>query len=423
MKNVIREYQKKIIICLCVIAFSIISGFLLLCTVHLLPVDNINKNIQKYITRVEYNEFIDDYVGTRIDTYTDSIMLNEAACPIEAPVIEKAIYNYQVTYLQQYSQQENLLRYLKGEEGYGYVGYTHYWGGHQVFLKILLQFFEYSDIKMMNLILQTMLLVIIIIGFIKKKKDHLVIPITLALLSIVPSVIGVCFQYSSVYYLALIGTAVILWGLEKITAEKIYLLFLLLGICTSYIDFLTFPLITLGIPLLVFVEMEREERRIKDFEKMVFLSFVWGMGYLGMWGGKWILGSLLLPESGAISEALRALRYRGSNEADGNIINLYDVLLENIFVYIKWPLIIVIIIYLIVRLSKSIKNKTFCKKRITDNVILLFPALYPIGWFFISKNHSYHHAFMTYRILSISLLAGLCFISEVTNCNKESMKI
>lgn len=106
---------------------GILLGFLALCLVHLLPTERMFQNVlhsQDVIN--SHAQLIPGYESTTIDNYTDSIMLNEAICPFEGSLIEKVIYNNQVNYYRQYDQQENLLRYLQGEEGYDYQGYSHY---------------------------------------------------------------------------------------------------------------------------------------------------------------------------------------------------------------------------------------------------------------------------------------------------------
>lgn len=123
--NLLKEAGKVMITLLA----GIIIGFLALCLVHLLPVERMYQNVLASKDVINsHAQTIPGYESTAIDNYTDSIMLNEAICPVEAPLLEKVIYNYQVNYYKQYGQQENLLRYLEGEEGYRYQGYTHYWG-------------------------------------------------------------------------------------------------------------------------------------------------------------------------------------------------------------------------------------------------------------------------------------------------------
>lgn len=247
-----KRLGKECIRTVLILIVGILAGFLALCLVHLLPVERMHQNVLEAKDAINaHAQTIPGYVSTSIDNYTDSIMLNEAICPVDVPLIEKVIYNYQVNYFRQYDQQENLLRYLNGEEGYGYQGYTHYWGGHQVVLKLLLLVFDYADILMINLMLQTILAVFIVVGLYRTQKDYVILPFLVAVLTIMPMTIGVCLQFCDIYYILLIGSAYIVWKKDKIKTGKMYLVFLILGMCTSYFDFLTYPLLSLGIPLVI----------------------------------------------------------------------------------------------------------------------------------------------------------------------------
>lgn len=109
---------------------GIIVGFTALCIVHLLPVDRMYRNILGSKDTVNvYEEVVEGYKSTTLDNFTDSIILNQVICPADIPLLEKVVNNYQVNYWKQYSQAENLLKYLEGETGYRYQGYSHYWGG------------------------------------------------------------------------------------------------------------------------------------------------------------------------------------------------------------------------------------------------------------------------------------------------------
>ena len=265
---------------------------------------------------------------------------------------------------------------------------------------------------MFNIFLQTFLIVGIIVGLVKQKKEYLVLPFVAAVLSIMPVAIALCLQYCDVFYITLIGALIIVWKWKEIRAERMYFLFLLLGMCTSYFDFLTYPFVSLGIPLVFFLAVMEKRDFITRFLYTVVCSAAWCVGYLGMWAGKWILGAILLPESEAMSEAIRALTYRGSNQSTAGVVNVWDVLLKNLFVYLKWPTIIMFgalgmyLIYIIV------KNKTLSGKRILENICYLLICLYPAAWYFISKNHSYEHTFMAYRELVILAFSGLCMLAE-----------
>ena len=158
------------------------------------------------------------YESTTVDNFTDSIILNQVICPVNAPVLEKAVYNYQVNYWRGYEQPENLERYLDGEEGFRYQGYTHYWGGYLTVLKPLLLIFDYADILVINIILQTLLAALIIAGLYKTGKKYVILPFLTAVLSMMPITAALCLQLCDVFYIALSVSALIIWKRERIRA-------------------------------------------------------------------------------------------------------------------------------------------------------------------------------------------------------------
>lgn len=348
-----------------ILTVGIFTGFLMLCLVHLLPVDRMYKNVlaSKDIIN-SHAQIIPGYKSTEVDNYTDSIMLNEAICPVEAPLIERVVNNYQVNFYQDYTQQENLLRYLEGGEGYRYQGYSHYWGGHQVLLKILLLRFDYSDILVGNVFLQMLLIVLIVSGLCRTEKQYFIVPYTAAVLSMMPMTIALCIQYCAVFYITLIGSAVIVWKSKDIGTTKMYLLFLLLGMMTSYFDFLTYPLVSLGIPLITALIYAENDKTLMRIFFIIKNSFAWWVGYLGMWGGKWVLGSVLCPESGSLEVAIGSIRYRGSNMAEGMAISTFDVLLKNMFIFLRLPVILMLGIACFFFILKSIRNRTLRREKI-----------------------------------------------------------
>lgn len=397
-----------------ILMVGVLLGFIALCLVHLLPIERMHQNVLASKDVINsHAQTIPGYESTSIDNYTDSIMLNEAICPVDAPLIEKAIYNYQINYYRGYDQQENLLRYLNGEEGYRYKGYTHYWGGHQVVLKLVLLIFDHSDILMINIILQTLLAALIVVGLYRSGRQYVILPFLVSILSIMPMTIATCLQYCDVYYITLTGSALIAWKYDKVPKERICLLFLLLGMATSYFDFLTYPFVSLGIPLVLFLVSMKD---IKFSGKLIYIiwsSALWCVGYAGMWAGKWILSSILLPEAGSLAEAFRAIAYRGSHQAEGVNITVFDVLLKNLYVYLKWPIMILMGTAVIYFLWKFLSKRYFGKKVLLTCIPYIILALYPIAWYTIAQNHSYEHSFMAYRELVIATFAGLCMLAEI----------
>lgn len=71
--------------------------------------------------------------------------------------------------------------------------------------------------------------------------------------------------------------------------------FLLMGMLTCYLDFLTYPLVTLFIPLLLALYLHAQDRAAMCFA--VTACVMWCVGYLGFWVMKWAVGSLLVQEN------------------------------------------------------------------------------------------------------------------------------
>lgn len=421
-KIILKDFIINMVKVILILILGILIGFAALCAVHLLPVERMYQNVAASRDVINsHAQLVPGYESTSVDNYTDSIMLNEAICPVEAPLIEKVIYNYQVNYYRQYEQQENLLRYLEGEEGYDYQGYTHYWGGHQIILKPLLLVFDHGDILIINMLLQTLLAVLVAVGLYKTGKQYVILPFMTAVLSIMPMTIAVCLQFCDVYYIALAGAALIVWKHEKIRKERMYLLFLLLGMATSYFDFLTYPFVSLGIPVVLLLVYLNDESLPKRLFYQVQCSIVWCVGYIGMWSGKWILGSILMPEAGSLSEALNSIAYRGSDKAEGMTLTVFDVLLKNMYVYLKWPVILLIATVAVYFIWQSISHRCLNKAGAMNCIPYILVCIYPIAWYMISKNHSYEHAFMAYRELAIATFSGLCMLAGMEISGRKNI--
>ena len=281
-------------------------------------------------------------------------------------------------------------------------------------LKILLLCFDYADILVINMFLQTLLMVMIVVGLCRTEKQYFVLPFCVSVLSMMPITIALCLQYSDIFYISLIGSNMIIWRSKSIKNKGLYFLFLLIGMMTSYFDFLTYPFVSLGVPLVTALIYADDTKLIEEIGLVIKSSIAWCIGYSGMWAGKWVLGSVLCPESGSMAVAISSILYRGSNMAEGIMIDTFDVLLKNMFVYLRWPVILLIGITACFYVIRSIGYRTLRKENLSKYIPYIFVCLYPIAWYLITKNHSYEHSFMTYRELSISTLAGLGMLAQLS---------
>ena len=128
---------------------GVIGATMLMLLINLLPTENMKENITETVKVMEregdYHEVLPGVISSRLDNFTDSIMLVSSAHCEEASLIERAMNVYRVRY-EGKTPSETLVSYGKGEEGYSTGAYSRYWHGYQIFLKPLLIFFNYQEI-------------------------------------------------------------------------------------------------------------------------------------------------------------------------------------------------------------------------------------------------------------------------------------
>ena len=226
-------------------------------------------------------------------------------------------------------------------------------------------------------------------------------------------VVSLSLQYSAVYNIVLVIMALWLWLMrkDKLSEYKILLFFLISGMVTSYIDFLTYPIAVVGILSVLSVHTLGVEWRniLFTFKNIVY----WGIGYIGMWVGKWLMGSIILRKN-LFEDAVEQFLLRASSGNASN--NRLDGIRDNLGIYsnkIFVCLFAVLIIYSIIvlwRMKIKVKREQWLEIG-SYGIIMLMPFV----WMFLAANHSQEHAWFVHRGLSVSVLAlGSIFI-----CLKE----
>lgn len=142
--------------------------------------------------------------------------------------------------------------------------------------------------------------------------------------------------------------------LKKDVDKNIGINFLVIGSVTAFMDLLTEPLVTLGIPLAVyFLLTEKKNKMIKEnIITFIKLCVCWAIGYGSTWATKWIITSIICNRS-MIQNAIIQAKYRTENQS----ISYVKVLERNLsFLSYFIPFISIAIAgtYTIIRLSHRI---------------------------------------------------------------------
>ena len=371
-----------------------------MCVTYSLPNDNVHDNIMKDIevyTEV-YPRVIPNDRTTILDVYTDSKIIselldkNETTSPIKNAM---AVYG---------TSPKVFNSFIEGKDNTTFE-YPRYWHGNLVVFNALFNFLDYNGIKIVQVLCELVLIVGILKLMIDRNLKNYIIPFVLSLLLIHPVVIGLCLQYAPVFFITLISVFVLLKFKEKLFENNnLIYYFLIIGMSTSFFDFLTYPLITVGTPLIFYLLLENNKHTLKEnVTKILLFASIWAFGYVGMWVSKWIIASFVLNHD-VISNGLSVIAVRSSVEG----VSRFDALFKNILIYDGYYNVVfgLISIYYIVRLLKMKEEKTVSKLK--EIIPFLLIGITPFLWYIFASNHSYIHFWMTYRILFIFFFAVMC---------------
>ena len=283
-----------------------------------------------------------------------------------------------------------------------------------MWLKPLLEFFDYSQIRVINTVLQCLLTLAVLLTMWRKRQKRLLLPFLVMILFLTPIALFKSFQFSWIFYVFMVSMLVLLLRYEKLRKNRsVYLLFLITGMATSYVDFLTYPLITLGVPLAVYLVLRERSTVKQTIADIVLISIAWGIGYLGMWAGKWALCTLL-TDSNVLQSVQGNITARMSFAYDEEVFGWVDVVKRNIESYNHWiymgPFLLCLAGYALLygRENVRITNRRLTVRMewiATAVVPLMLVSLIPFVWFFVASNHTYIHYWYAHRTLAISALA------------------
>lgn len=435
MRDGKRTVIQKIVLTIGILALSVVTGILLLCLVYMLPTDGMQKHVAEDLSLLQeegnYPGFLEGIFvrmhpgninartfflnnrGMARDNFTDTIMLGNAIyADKEKSVLERAggVYRY-------IDEGEMPIPSLQGylEENEGEVtSYARYWHGYLVVLKPLLCIFTYRQIKVVNVLVQSILFILLCVVISRMTNWRYSVCFAGGVFSVFPFVVPFCMQYSTATYVMLVSCIVYLCHMNywKESGRSLYY-FMLVGILTSYVDFLTYPIITLGGLLVVSV--------LATGEKTGFIiknSVMWCIGYFGMWFGKWVVASVVLREN-ILQDGFRQMLFRISGEtqtaSEGKVSALSAVFanfssMTNIYYIVVF---LVLLLFLVMAIRKRPNYKL---RYLAEQKHFLWIALYPIIWYAVIKNHSYDHSSFTYRALFVTIFAFMVMV--IRSCEK-----
>lgn len=412
----------------------VLIGVFLLAASLFLPKGVIHNNVyfsvDTFNNEMDLPRSIPDYPMSMLDNNTDACMLliadyhaSDGSLADQLFLGQYAVYDENKSGLVGMDS----IGSLQAEEVLRVGEYPRYWHGWLFPLRLSLCLFNYSGIRMMNVVILTVLFAITVMSIERTKQRETLIPFLISFAILMPAALPLCMAYMISTCIALIASALILQYRERIDALiGIRLYFMLIGAITAYSEFLQFPLITLGFPLVFLLAAKGKKQTLQQNVRDTVLCIIaWGSGYFGMWIAKWILASLFTDRN-VIKDAIDQIAIRfsstGNGQASANISRLAAVD-KNLAVLNRRPIILMLVSCSIFYLTRMVH---FCltsdeEAQKTCNISMLIPFLLlsvlPFLWILLLANHSYIHFHFTYRVFSVTIFAILCGLSVLSEPN------
>ncbi len=375
-------------------------GMGLLYAVYWIPVDRMQEHLTtsaETLSHESTHEPFLDIRGYTLDIHTDSLMLLETADDDENhSIFQRSLLCSHLTDEQEtdeFHMREFLIAYALNQNPACYrVTYARYWHGYQLWLKPLLCVTNYHGIRYIVGIFQ--IIITVLLFWIAWKRDKhiilLLLPVCGALL--LPAM--VCMEYMSLYSIIVISCMILLRR-----NECGWYFFAGVGVAVAYFDYLTYPVVSLGI-LLLLCGMMQQYHFIQFFK----YSLAWGGGYAGMWASKWGLATIFTEEN-IFLDAWKNMVHRTAHNAYTQNFDLWDVISKNIGYFVSSPAMILFLGCLIAEMVLLYKQGIYFHRE--KLFACVFVGVMPFLWYAVLKNHSWVHAFMTNKDLCITMMAVL----------------
>ncbi|MDO4261034.1 MAG: hypothetical protein Q4C82_03055 [Eubacteriales bacterium] len=307
--------------------------------------------------------------------------------------------------------------------------YPRYWHGYQVVLRPLTVFFQVQEVRYLGMLAFHLLLFWSAWLLAKRTRPANAVLYVLTIATGNIALSAVCLQFMNTFLILFATMAVLLSRYEKFK-ERAYgfsLFFFTVGMVENFFDFLTYPIITLGIPLVALLWIKAREEQADLRENLLFTvksSVAWGLGYALTWIAKWGIATVVLGVR-YFWRTMSVVQYRLEGSAEepldriGTIrknlkawLNVQD---DGLISWSKVALVVLVIalVLILVRKVRDLRAAAAC-------LPMLLVALYPYVWYLVMSNHSQIHYWYTYRAQLVALFGGLMFLGSILRERKRT---
>lgn len=418
----INDVLKTLLKMIGIVVGAAIIGTILLWCVYKLPVEPMAKNVaasEDVLRAQNDSEFLvnEEYWKT-YDLGTNIIMFFEVIQPSSGSALQDALLVPNADYISRWWENwTDVLMEYANDRVYSesdHLTYARYWHGYLVFLKPLFLFFKLDVIYIINAIV-LIVLSFANIYFINKRLGNYWIAYVLGIFVMHPINIVQSFQLSTVFY-AMQITLLLLMIREKWKYEQMMYIFVLDGILVAFLDFLTYPLVAFAVPALFAYLIEKKEIKQAVFD-LISQGFSFVVGYVGMWGMKWIVATVFTKEN-VIMDAINSVLHRtgvteNTNDVGFMSIGVPDALERNLLSFFnEQNNIIIFISVLVLGICVFVKRKSL-RLNASNLVVCSIIASSSFAWIILLSNHCSLHPHLEWRTFSVLIFAIIAFMMSL----------
>ncbi len=399
-----------------IVVICAVIGVMALAITYLIPQSKMKDNVWES-SIILHNEGLGAQIWqnieeTKMDVYTDGLLINVSYTETEDGIRDILLGTY--VEVDDKNPMESLYEVMAlSNDNYIVGNYGRYWHGYQIILRPLLCFFTYSDIRQINMILQLALVFALIFIFAKSEDRIFILPFWGMYVFLCPVSLFSSLQYSPCFYIMILALIVLYVFGERLNDTGKNYLFLLSGVLTSFFDLLTYPFITLAIPLIACLGSGYKQvinEGICVWKHIFLPTLSWGIGYIGMWSAKWAIATALTEEN-ILYDAFDRIKYRSGYFSEKH--SYWTTLQLNLGVCNFDVFLIAVICIGICIIAVRMKNHITMERRLFPCMGMIFAvSAYPFIWYLFTKDHSCSHSYFTWRELAISVF-GIFMIGVV----------
>ena len=409
---------REIGVLLLLLAGGIAAGALLMLGTFAIPSSAVREHVRlsaDLLAREGLTAYaVPGYTQSRLDNFTDALMLGGAVLAPYGSLPENAMLCERFS---GYDPLSALRGWLQGASPET-EPYSRYWHGYLFVLKPLLLVFSLGSVRYL-LAAAMLLLTLLLAGKLARPGMGALLPFFVLLAALCPPALMNSLHYAPCVLIALASGLAVLRERRRLSAP---VLFLIAGMATAFFDFLSFPVLTLVLPLSLYA-LRAEGTRSREVLLPLFMAAcAWGLGFAGMWAGKWLAGSLLTGRD-LLADALSTLRIRtAARDVDGDAVSVFAGFAACLRTLVNPVVAAAFLASFLSLLAGAFRRRgTRGKPCPAKRLALLLIALIPVCWTILACNHSLEHSFFAYRALASSVFPLLLAVSAPPGVDNASL--